>query len=175
MQTMVVADSSNTQGVCVQDGGTPEERLDKDECFIRDKSMWESESKAGIKELTSGSNIRKVENQFSQPSRDKWKPSLWGKTVDDPGFAAIETLKYPIALINMMKKNPCTGAVAGICFGTIEVCKTIGMDFIYHPGWQQPKSGKAVSIGDYKQENSGIQRGNNMLIEWDVCLHLDQL
>ena len=41
------------------------------------------------------------------------EPSLWDKTMDDPGSVAIETLKCPIALINLMKAR-CTGAVAGI-------------------------------------------------------------
>ena len=41
------------------------------------------------------------------------EPSLWYKTKDDPRFAAIQTLKCPIELINFMKER-CTGAAAGV-------------------------------------------------------------
>ena len=41
------------------------------------------------------------------------EPSLWDKTKDDPRFAAIQALKCPIELINLMKER-CTGAAAGV-------------------------------------------------------------
>ena len=39
------------------------------------------------------------------------EPALWDKTKDDPRFAAIQTLKCSIELINLMKER-CTGAAA---------------------------------------------------------------
>ena len=41
------------------------------------------------------------------------EPSLWDKTKDDPRFTAIQALKCPIELINLMKEQ-CTGAAAGV-------------------------------------------------------------
>ena len=41
------------------------------------------------------------------------EPSLWDKTKDDPRYAAIQALKWPIELINHMKER-CTGAAAGV-------------------------------------------------------------
>ena len=41
------------------------------------------------------------------------EPSLWNKTKDDPRFAAIQALKCPIDLINLMKEGY-TGAAAGV-------------------------------------------------------------
>ena len=41
------------------------------------------------------------------------EPSLWDKTKDDPRFAAIQSLKYSIELINLMKER-CTRAAVGV-------------------------------------------------------------
>ena len=41
------------------------------------------------------------------------EPSLWDKTKDDPRFAAIQALKYPIELINLMNER-CTAVATGV-------------------------------------------------------------
>ena len=80
------------------------------------------------------------------------EPSLWDKTRDDPRFAAVDALKCPIALINLMK-DQCTGAVSGVWapLAFIEQLKrTVGTRQSY-----RPKNGNvlgiAPSIGDYKR------------------------
>ena len=71
--------------------------------------IWDSKSKEGIRQWNKYLNIK------GQIESSLWR--LWDKTVDDPGFAAaIETLKCPIVLVNLMR-NWCTrttGAVTGI-------------------------------------------------------------
>ena len=45
--------------------------------------------------------------------RGQVEPFLWDKTKDGPRFAAIQILKCPIELINLMKE-PCTRAAVGV-------------------------------------------------------------
>ena len=45
--------------------------------------------------------------------QEQVEPSLWDKTKNDPRYAAIQALKCPIELINLMKEM-CTGAAAGV-------------------------------------------------------------
>lgn len=69
--------------------------------------------------------------------------------MDDAQFTAMETLKCPIiALINLiLMKNRCTRAVAGL-WGPLALLK----QFISTTNsYQRPKSGHAMSIGDYKR------------------------
>ena len=91
-------------------GATPIARLDEEDQFNRDKSLWESNSKAGI-------NNRNKYKQHGESIflaiKRQVEPSLWDKTKDDPAFAAIEALKCPIALINLLKDR-CTGTVPGV-------------------------------------------------------------
>ena len=73
------------------------------------------------------------------------EPSLWGKTKDDPRFGAIQVLKYPIELINLMKER-CTGAAAGVC-PALAFIKHLDKTVSYSQS--PPRGGIAISIGDY--------------------------
>ena len=74
------------------------------------------------------------------------EPSLWDTTKDDPRFAAIQALKFPIELINLMKEM-CTGAVAGVWAPLAFVTQ---LDKTVSYSQSSPWGDKAISIGDYK-------------------------
>ena len=86
--------------------------------------------------------------------------------MDDPRFSAVETLKCPVALINLMK-NCCTQAVAGRPLGAFSTFKAVYNYYKYIPTTIQEWS-SYVNRG--LQENSEIQCGNNVLSGWDVCI-----
>ena len=75
------------------------------------------------------------------------EPSLWDKTKDDARFAAIETLKCPIALINSMKERS-TGTMYGVwepmAYAT-QLQKTV-------QHLQNPARGGSTPIRDFKLE-----------------------
>ena len=75
------------------------------------------------------------------------KPSLWDKTKDDTRFAAIQALKCPIGLINLMKER-CTGGSAGMWEPLAyirQLKKTIS--FSQSP----PRGGTPMPNGEYKR------------------------
>ena len=79
--------------------------------------------------------------------------------MDDPGSVAIETLKCPIALINLTKAR-CTRAVAGI-WAPLAPLKQFGQTV---NTYQQPKSGETMSIEDYKR----TMESNVVIFQFDT-------
>lgn len=84
--------------------------------------------------------------------------------MDDPRFSAVETLKCPVALINLMN-NCCTRVVTGL-WGGFSTFKAAYNYYEYIPTIQEWSS--YVNRG--LQENSEIQCGNNVLSGWDNCI-----
>ena len=80
------------------------------------------------------------------------EPSLWDKTRDDPGFAAVDALKCPIALINLMKDR-CTGAVPGV-WAPLALMEQHRRTISSRQGYRAKIGnglGPSLSIGEYKR------------------------
>ena len=63
--------------------------------FFSDKSLWGSKSKAGI---NNWNKYKQHRESIFLAIQGQVEPSLWDKTMDDPRFAAIETLKCLIMI-----------------------------------------------------------------------------
>ena len=75
------------------------------------------------------------------------EPSLWDKTKDDARFPAIQALKCPIALINLMKER-CTGGTAGT-WEPLAFIKQLDKTISYSQC--PPRGGNSMTIGEYKR------------------------
>ena len=84
--------------------------LDTEEDYNRDYKIWDRSLTAGIKRYED--YINNGEYIFLA-IQGQVELSLWDKTKDDARFAAIQTLKCPIALINLMKEKS-TGTMNGV-------------------------------------------------------------
>ena len=72
--------------------------------------IWDRSVTSGISQW---SNYVNNEESIFLAIQRQVEPSLWDKTKDDPRFAAIQALKYPIELIKLMKER-CTEAATGV-------------------------------------------------------------
>ena len=84
--------------------------LDTEEEYDRDCTIWKRSLAAGIKQAKDYVNHGEYIFLMIQGQVEL---SLWDKTKDDVQFAAIQTLKYPIALIILMKEKS-TGPLSGL-------------------------------------------------------------
>ena len=84
--------------------------LNTEEEYDRDCAIWERSLGAGIKQAKDYVNHGEY---IFLTIQGQVEPSLWDKTKDDVRFAAIQTLKCPIALINLMKEMS-TGTMSGL-------------------------------------------------------------
>ena len=84
--------------------------LDTEEDYNRDYKLWERSLAAGIKQYVDYVNHGEY---IFLAIRGQVEPSLWDKTKDDARFAAVQALKCPIALINLMKDRS-TGTMNGV-------------------------------------------------------------
>ena len=78
--------------------------LDTEEDYLRDCKIWDRNLTAGSKQLRD--YVNNGEYLFLA-IQSQVEPSLWDKTKDDDRFVAIQTLKCPIAFINLMKDRSC--------------------------------------------------------------------
>ena len=76
--------------------------FDLEEDYIRDCKIWDRNLTAGIKQWKE--YVNNGEYLFLT-IQGQVELSLWDKTEDDARFAAIQTLKCPIELINLMNNN----------------------------------------------------------------------
>ena len=133
----------NPQDVFVWIGAMAAERYEQEERFARDSKIWDSEPRKGIRKWN---KYKENGEALFLTIKGQIDPTLWDRTMDNAQFAAVETLKCPIALINLMK-NRCTGAVTGL-WGPLALLKQfLSTTNIY----QRPKGGQAMLIGDYKR------------------------
>ena len=84
--------------------------LDMEEEYNRDYKIWDRNVSAGIKQWRDYVNNGKY---IFLTIQGQVEPSLWDKTKDDVRFAAVQTLKWPIALIKLMKDRS-TRTMTGI-------------------------------------------------------------
>ena len=96
----------NQAGIFVWNGNAIETEDDYNRAIrVRDRCTSSGIKKLEIYENNGAPIFLAIQGQV--------EPALLDKTKDDPRFAAIQTLKYPIELINPMKER-CTGASAGV-------------------------------------------------------------
>ena len=84
--------------------------LDSEEDYIGDCKIWDKNLAAGIKRWNEYVNNGEY---IFLTLQGQVEPSLWDKTKDKARFAAIQTLKCPIALINLRKLRS-TGTMNGV-------------------------------------------------------------
>ena len=84
--------------------------IDEEDQYNRDREIWDRSVTSGISQWNN--YVNNGESIFLA-IQEQVEPSLWDKTKDDPRFAAIQALKCPIKLINLMKER-CTGAAVGV-------------------------------------------------------------
>ena len=84
--------------------------LDTEKNYSRVLEIWDIILTAGIKQWEEYVNNGEY---FCLAIQGLVEPSLWDKTKKDVQFAAIQTLKCPIALINLMKERS-TGTMNGV-------------------------------------------------------------
>ena len=95
-----------TAGVFVWNGNA----LDTEDQYNRDIKIWDRSVTSGISQWN---NYMNNQESIFLAIQGQVEPSLWDKTKDDPRFAAIQALKCPIKLINLMKER-CTGAAVRV-------------------------------------------------------------
>ena len=78
--------------------------------YNRAMKVWDRSVSSGINQWN---NYENNGEYILLAIQGQVEPSLWDKTKDDPRFAAIQALKCPIKLVNLMKER-CTGAAAGV-------------------------------------------------------------
>ena len=118
--------------------------LDLEEDYIRDCKTWDKNLAAGIKQWKE--YVNNGEYLFLT-IQGQVEPSFWDKTKDNARSAAIQTLKYPITLINLMKKRS-TGTMDGIrepLAHVTQLQKTVQQ-------LQNPVRGDSTPTGDFKLE-----------------------
>ena len=74
--------------------------LDTEEKYNKGYKIWDKNISAGIKQCRDYVNNGEY---IFLPIQSQVEPSLWDKTKDNIRFAAVHSLKCPIALIKMMK------------------------------------------------------------------------
>ena len=121
----------NQAGVFVWNGNA----IETEDNYNRAMRVWDRCVTSGIK------NCENYENNGESillAIQGQVEPALWDKTKDDPRFAAIQTLKCPIELINLMKER-CTGAAAGV-WGQLAMIKKFGRTVSYSQS--SPRGGR---------------------------------
>ena len=126
-------------GVFVWNGNA----LDTEDRYNRDTKIWDRGMTSGISQwinyMNNGeSTFLAIQGQVEQ--------SLWDKTKDDPRFGAIQAMKCPIELINLMKER-CMGEAAGV-WPALAFIKQLNTTVSYSQS--PPRGGNAMPIGDYK-------------------------
>ena len=84
--------------------------IDEEDRYNRDMKIWDRSVTSGIGQWNN--YVNNGESIFLA-IQGQVQPSLWDKTKDNPRFVAIQALKCPIELINLMKERR-TGAAAGV-------------------------------------------------------------
>ena len=118
--------------------------LDMEEDYNSDLKIWDRNLTAGIKQWKEYGNN---DEYFFLAIQGQVESSLWDKTKDNARFAAIQTLKCPIALINLMKERS-TGTMNGVWQPLALISQF--QRTVQH--LQNPICGGSKPIGDYKRE-----------------------
>ena len=118
--------------------------LDTEDEYIRAMKIWEKNVTAGINQWN---KYKDNGESIFLAIQGQVEPSLWDKTKDDARFPAIQALKCPIALINLMKER-CTGGTAGT-WEPLAFIKQLDKTISYSQC--PPRGGNSMTIGEYKR------------------------